>query len=601
MNPITTIATANIVAEPVKIAIKDLYDFVKKKSKDAVLKWRAEDGINDLYLNIEQIRNVKSIWQIDRPVDLSKFYVPLCIRLPEHKRQRLTDLSLFENGMPVLLEGIAGQGKSTVMRYLCSNEMISGSTLPIFIELRRIRSGESLFDHMVRFLDILGIKLTNDLLLDFLAVGKVSLFLDGFDEVDDEIKPCIVDQIEEVCRRQKNCKILVTSRPNQTIKGSAFLTNIKLDNLKGDEYKEVIYKISESRDYADSLIKVVEEHKKDIKGLLCTPLFVTLLVISYKSFQQVPEQLSDFYDSLFRVLLQRHDGSKPGYSRKKESGLNDSKFKEVFDALCYFSKKQRKQVLLQAELVESTASALKALKLDITPDSFLNDVSDVTCLLVHDDEEWRFIHRSIQDFFSASFIKSRPESQAEKIYSLLAKKFDPQWSAELEFLKSIDTYRFQKYFFIPVTKKILGINTHLEHLESPKVSNKLIKNILGGFNLSIQAKIPFPNPQTAVRTINTSVFLDEDSFPPLPGFFESCVEFLLSKKMLMKAEAITSDDGEEKIISIDLNRLLAQPKLKPEITQFVEKLIDEIFTEAKQAEENVKQTDAESMFEEVFD
>lgn len=202
----------------------------------------------------------------------------------------------------------------------------------------------------------------------------------------------------------------------------ACLDIIKLDKLIKHEYKEVVYKISDNREYADALINVVESNKQDIKGILCTPLFITLLVISYKSYQQIPDQLSDFYDSLFRVLLQRHDGTKPSYVRPRKTNLNDAKFRDGFEYFCYLSKKHKKQNLTVDEMLTTAEDSLRKSNVNAEANDFINDISDVTCLIINEGDEWCFIHKSIQEYFTASYIRKVPESSAKKIYTELAKK-----------------------------------------------------------------------------------------------------------------------------------------------------------------------------------
>lgn len=75
-------------------------------------------------------------------------------------------------------------------------------------------------------------------------------------------------------------------------------------------------------------MKVIAQSKSEIRGLLTTPLMLTLLVILYKTIQTIPETLPRFYEELFDVLFYRHDHSKPGFRRKRFTKLDDSAIKK---------------------------------------------------------------------------------------------------------------------------------------------------------------------------------------------------------------------------------------------------------------------------------
>lgn len=581
-----------LVSETAKLCAKDLYEFLKQKSKNYVSKWRAEKGIDELFMHVESIRKVKTIWQIDKSVDLREFYVPPHVKKNDGKRIKLISLDSLGSNSPILLEGIAGQGKSTLMRYLCAKEMVEGTTLPIFIELRRIKKEDTIFTHISRYLDILGLNITKELLLEFINNGRISFFLDGFDEVESTVQHTLIQDIELICQKGKNCNVIVTSRPGQSIKALPCLELHKLDNLIKEEYKEVVYKISENREYAESLIRVVDNHNKDIKGILCTPLLVTLLVISYKSYQQIPEQLSDFYDSLFRVLLQRHDGTKPAYSRPRVTKLNDIKFRECFEQFCYLVKVHKKQVFNYQDLVITAAKSIEKQGIDICPEELIKDITDVTCLLVNDGDEWRYIHKSIQEYFAASHIKNQSEVNAQKIYTEFVRKLRPDWANELSFLNEIDYYRHSKYYFIPCVKKILRISTNIDSFK-PVINNSLVKNILGSYKMEIALK-------GEGEDVEVSISVDHDTAPPLHKIHEVSSNFFLHQFRNILNKKLEAKRETNKI-KIDLNSILSSDTPKKEAFKFVEGQVEEIYKEALHVEEIIKKSESESLDDGLFD
>lgn len=67
-----------------------------------------------------------------------------------------------------------------------------------------------------------------------------------------------------------------------------------------------------------------------------------------------------------------------------------------------------------------------------------------------------FIHRSIQEFFAAFFVKHLgAENQVKRIYERIATNNILNWQQELRFLEEIDRYRYIEYFRLPAIKKFL--------------------------------------------------------------------------------------------------------------------------------------------------
>lgn len=440
--------------------VEDVYDFLKKRG--AVNFKKIQFGVKaaKLYNHIHKIQLVKTLWQVDKAVDIKSFYCDLHI-LIDQQRKKINNVDDFGERNNILIQGIAGQGKSILLRYLCVQCIKLGESIPIFIELRRIQPGETIMDYILKFLEIIDLKIDREIVSEILKTGKIILFLDGFDEVADTERQRLINEIEFLASSLEQLRIIITSRPETGIEMMTSFEVFKLDNLRKDEYKDVINKLTNSEKLADSLIKQVESHKTQLKDLLCTPLMVTLLLMSYKSFQELPTELSDFYDSIFQALLQRHDGAKPGYQRQRRCKLNDMQYRLIFEALCFESSKNPQNVFKYDDIFQFTSKAMKNTGHNVDPDNYIKDIVSVTCLLLKDGNLYRFIHKSVQEFYAAYFIKRKAEPVTKRFYSDLIDKVPGGLRESIRFLGEIDKYRFNKYYKLPYSLKILNrdINT----------------------------------------------------------------------------------------------------------------------------------------------
>ncbi|MFH1071640.1 MAG: NACHT domain-containing protein [Candidatus Glassbacteria bacterium] len=457
MSPMVTAGGALVGKELFIKLVLDLYQFIGRKTGQKLKQWNTQRQIESLYKHIGQVRKVKTIWQIDKAVDLADFYCDLHVTL-DGKRKKITQLADFETQENVLIQGIAGQGKSILLRYLCSVELSRGEYIPLYLELRKVSAQHGLKDRIYIEFKSLGLDV-DDVLFDALAdSGKILLLLDAFDEVPDDLKTTVLTAIEDLVASKKKLRVIVTSRPYQNIQMSSHFTVVALDNLRGNEYSEVISKLASGQEWANNLNRHIKTTARHIQDLLCTPLMVTLLVMSFKSYQKLPSKLSDFYDSLFETLLRRHDGTKPGFTRKRGCDLDDSEYRQVFEALCIHAKKTGKQSFNRQSIYKIAQDALKVTNLQAKPSVYIDDIVKITCLLLRDGEEHRFIHKTVQEYYTASFIQKKPELWSRKFYNRMWKSSDYQaWGQELGFLSEIDSYRYNKYYQLPAILAFLGI------------------------------------------------------------------------------------------------------------------------------------------------
>ncbi len=423
----------------------DAYGTLKGKSKAKLKAWQREKKIAELYKNIATVRKVKTIWQVDKEVDLTEFYYPPTIQADEKPVKVNTVYDLPHSGN-ILLQGIIGQGKSILLRYLCSQELYMGKRIPLFFELRRLTGEERLHDALVDRMKVLGFDATKT---DFNALaknGKIILFLDAFDEVPEDKAAQVVTDLETLCERFGAMQVIVTSRPDNQLTHSPNFRVFSLSELTPKDIPRIIHRLTDDSDLGLRLIESLKKNKS-VQGILRTPLMVTLLAISYQAYEKLPDRLSEFYEDLFDILISRHDRTKPGFTRKKKCGLNDNSIRDVFDSFCFLTRRDDKGHFLQKTIVAYAKDAVSSCSHNCDAADFINDMCQVTNLILKEGKEFQFIHRSVQEFHSASYINGlRDNAQSQHFYDQMLEGHWAQWRQELDFLRDIDPLRFSKYF-----------------------------------------------------------------------------------------------------------------------------------------------------------
>ncbi len=435
------------VAKTLSKPINDLYELGKDQFKSQLQKAKSSANINKIHKQISNVHKVKTIWQIDKAVSLKKFYYPSSLVI-DSKKTNINSISKIQSEENIVIQGIVGQGKSIFLRYLSYQEINIGSRLPIFFELRKIEKNETLALHISKILDSYGFD-TSPSITDFLlSSGKIVLILDGFDEITHEKVKSIITELELLSEKYQNLKIVVSSRPDSGIEKSPYFRVFNLAPLTEAELPQVLKKITDNKDQIESITNAIKTSETNIRQLLTTPLMVTLLVLIYKSEQKIPEQLSEFYENLFSLLLSRHDKSKPGYTRERFTHLSERKLQQVFEAFCFITRKNSLSSLSNDDMHESAEEALSIMQASCDSCSFIKDITKVSNLILEEGYKYYFIHKSVQEFHAANYIKSRPEEAAIGFYSKVIQQHH-EWWQEINFLRQIDTYRYTKYLLIP--------------------------------------------------------------------------------------------------------------------------------------------------------
>lgn len=427
----------------------DIYGLLKKSLTKKVAVWRALGKIDGLYHKWRRVRLVKTIWQVEKAIDLAKFYCPSRVKI-DTKRRQIDDIGDLPDHQNIVIRGTVGQGKSIFFRYLTARELAKGNAIPLFVELRRIGRGRSLRDHLLEELESLGIKIDVEILYFLCKQGKIILFLDAFDEVSEEQRTVLVEEIEHLCKRYEALRVFISSRPNSGIENSAFFSVYDLSPLEGDEYKDVIRRMCHRGSDQAEIIAGVK--RTGIDRILTTPLMVALLLVRYRIDQSIPENMISFYDDLFYLLLRRHDKSKAGYVRPRKSKLSDLRLKQLFDGICYLSRKESPSRLTLRDLHEYADEARSHFGLECDVAKVVEDIIEITCMILEEGGECRFIHKSVQEFHAASFISDQPDEIAKRFYQAMLTRWDT-WEAELYFLSQTDDHRYRKWFLSPDLRK----------------------------------------------------------------------------------------------------------------------------------------------------
>jgi hypothetical protein len=453
--------------------ISDLYTGAKDSIKSRLRRWSGDQHLKNIVTRIASVENVRTFWQLDREIPIRDFYFPLSIIEPDDRskvmigERELTHISRINekrtkiisslaglNCDRCVIEGTVGQGKSIFMRFLCVQEIAreNCNRIPVFIEMRKITPRLGLIDRIITELKNYGVEADEEI-LDYLCdSGKLSLLLDGYDELSADPMGHVLADILSLSRRFPYLQIVISSRPDTDAQKLSGFSIMKLAPLDPSVYVPFLQKLGLTRVRAAEIALAINDSPTKIASLITTPLMLTLTVLVYNFESTIPPELDEFYEALFTTVISRHDKSKPGFTREFETKLGERSLRKLFEAFCFMS--------AQKELTRTLSSAQFALAFeraieysdgaDCSLENFRSDICRVACLMQEEGlGDVTYLHKSIAEYFAASFICRQQERAAAKFYS--AALFDNSiWKGVLYFLAKIDSYRFNAMYLIPL-------------------------------------------------------------------------------------------------------------------------------------------------------
>ncbi|MDK4200818.1 NACHT domain-containing protein [Pseudomonas sp. HR1] len=465
MEPIAAgVSLVNATGTPKKIAeskiVSDVFDSLVLKYKLSSFSDFKENYLKSCSGNLL----VKTIASPDSYVHVDEIYVPL--DLSGHSRIEVESGTTLDNSSRAsLIVGLAGQGKSTILRKLLSNNISKISRLPFFYELKHYAGGE-IEIAISKNLSAQGVEFSPGGLKKILNDSNVRLFLDAFDECPSDHKAALFHEIDKLVRKY-NCNIICTTRPDTELDALVGVDIYRVEFLKPRQIRAIIHKTCSDLSKAEELCGALERSHfhKESDSILRSPILVVLFCVSYNLGISIPESLSQFYKNIFDTVFLKHDNLKGKVSRVRHWNDDRSIYRNVFDYFCFISQRKSLASFSFSELAGLMAESLSYFSREsAVADVIASELIGITNLIIKDGyDEYKFIHKSIQEFYCASFLATGLATDKKKeFYRKCAEEigFYNIFSNTLLFMREIDSFDYLAFFVASAVSKMLGLEMH---------------------------------------------------------------------------------------------------------------------------------------------
>ena len=355
---------------------------------------------------------------------IKDIYLPLTIVQKTEKKEIKHKIQAYPSELlnkyeKILITDNAGMGKSTLVKKMFIDAIDEKKGIPLLIELRRLSKDKTVITEIQEQLNSLAKDFNNSLLLELLNEGEFIIFLDGYDEIPLSDREIVTSDIQSFISKASNNIFILTSRPENALKGFGDFQEVKIEPLKKKEAFELLRKYDKQGPVSTLLIKKLDEtDMENISEFLTNPLLVSLLFTAFQHKQTIPFKKHIFYRQVYDANFEAHDLTKgDSYTHDKYSKLEIDDFHRVLRHVGYSCLKDNQRIEFNKDEILTLIRKAKIFCVDLNfnESDFLKDLLSTVPLFTQDGNYFRWAHKSLQEYFAAQFIYLDSKGQQSKI------------------------------------------------------------------------------------------------------------------------------------------------------------------------------------------
>lgn len=425
----------------------------------------------------EKYSTMKTLLYNDQPKQFYSFYVCNRIRyrgldsiaenrvgrhpvnmqfIEEVTVEKIREISRF-----AIIIGTGGLGKSMMMRHLFLNAIANFDDLkrfPVFVPLKDFdETADSLFEYIYSKIGVFDNNLTKEQFEQMLAYGTCLLLLDGLDEIGVGSVQRFERELETLTDKYSENMFVLSSRPFQSFVSYERFSLLRLMPFNTRQAMQLIDRLEFRPDEPGIKAKFQAALEKTLfrthRSFTENPLLLTIMLLTFEQYAEVPLKMHIFYREAFEVLAKRHDASKGAYKRALRTGLSVDAFADYFAELCFRSYNDEKFEMTSDEFtgyynilnVRAVANDKKT-----TASDFLEDLCSNLCLMYFEGNSYHFTHRSFQEYFCALFFSKQKDKFIAKLGDFF-EKHQRRMFGDRTFYMLYDmvTEKVEEYIFLP--------------------------------------------------------------------------------------------------------------------------------------------------------
>lgn len=431
-------------------------------------------------------------------------------------RQRIWDLLATVKKIPAFsrmaILAWGGYGKTTLLRHITytyakhrHHRYKVPQFLPVLLPLRKWQKTiateqnldlPSLIEkhHIPSLPEGTDLKLPPHWAKNQLRKGKMLVMCDGFDEVKAEWRKPISRWLDKQMQDYQKSVFILTSRPAgykdyaaaNSLNSKLYVKPFNADQrerfvqqwyLTQERYARGGRNTPEVKQTANSstanLLQQLQQ-LPTLNDLARNPLLLNMIANLHRSYagQQLPQRRCELYQDILTLQLK----DRPRF-RSIDMLVPFPESQQILQKVALELVKQNQPSIKRQELETLISDRLQELDFDntVTTSEFLNQIVDVSELIVKRDEDLEFAHLSFQGYLAAAEIKAQNEHQ------LLRKHWRESWWKETILL----------YCGLPLVNpsNLIGYLSNIKSIEAISLAHECLKESPGKIDSKVEAEL----------------------------------------------------------------------------------------------------------------
>jgi CspA family cold shock protein len=392
----------------------------------------------DDYLNatFDKVSKTEALYPDQTTYVLNQFVRPTLESVAPTLEREVLEWNQLQDIPRFVMVGLPGSGKTTCLRRLVL-ELIQKATtddsvIPIYVELRQF-ADRCTTDYSLRALvasrqGLLG----TDAIHTLCAGGRLALFLDGMDELPEDISFQIMQSLESSATRYPRLKICVATRP-PVPKEPYFQSfwKVHLRPFSLPQIREWCSTHFLDKTSWSSFIEHVED-RPDVAELISNPLLLSIATSLFRRYSILPTAPSELYRTWTKALLSDWDAVR-GICRGTESVASPSVVRTTLRRIAFQLLVARRSEFDANDLARWMAE--EGTTIDAT--RVLSSISAATGLVTETScGNWTISYRGMKDFFCALYLVESTRDVSKLIEGKIAMR---SWHRPLELSCALTT------------------------------------------------------------------------------------------------------------------------------------------------------------------
>lgn len=362
---------------------------------------------------------------------LSQFVTPK-YKFEDEDNINYYSLSNFKKDTIIL--GPPGCGKTTLLRWMTldllkynhdsDNDL---NELPVYIQLRNYNFSDDTFDQFINnsIINTLG-KYNFPEEDKYISSGKLTLLLDGADEIDFEKFLNFPKYLYEYKEKFPFISFIISSRPDKSFEKLSTFRRCWIQPFDIQQIKELSYNRMPENDKWKDYLSVVNS-APEIISLLKNPLMLSLSHFLFQSKSIFPINTAQLLKEFVTALTYTWDSQRKIERKLNLKSVNPNEIINVLGKLALILTEEKKS-RINPNLIYSNFSSFNTLD---SFSEFLKYIEFSTGIIKFLDNELFFTHKSMQDFFCSNFLVEGVQEIHEKVF------FEKDWSFILKIISGL--------------------------------------------------------------------------------------------------------------------------------------------------------------------